>query len=375
IVELPFNSDAHSTAHPALNTDETKLYFASDREGSLGQSDIFVVDILKDGTFGTPKNLGTTVNTEARETFPFVTASGILYFASDGHPGLGGLDVFAVNLEDDNDQKVINLGKPVNGGQDDFSFIIDEQTKKGFFASNREGGMGSDDIYGFTETKSIEFLSKKLMEGLVIDEKTGAPLADATVKLYDSTGEVVGKTITDADGLFLFENSYANGKYRLEAAKDDFEAGSETSIVADDTDIKKIRIPLKKEMKKAPIGVDLIKYLNVKPIYFNLDNGDVRIDSSETLTRVIDYMKTFPDLKIKVQAHTDARGSASYNLKLSQKRAESTVSYLVENGIENSRILSEGFGETQLVNDCKTRESCTDEKHRENRRSEFMVIE
>jgi len=372
---LPFNGDAHSTAHPTLNADETKLYFASDREGSLGRSDIYVVDILRDGTFSTPQNLGSTINTEARETFPFVTDSGILYFASDGHPGLGGLDVFAVKLEGGVGQKVINLGKPVNGGEDDFSFIINDQTKKGFFASNREGGLGSDDIYGFTENESFAFLNKKVIEGLVIDDKNGAPLANAKVELHTSTGEVVGETISDDDGLFLFEDFYARGNYRVMAAKDNFEVGSETSLVVDDNEVKKIKIPLKKEVKKAAKGVDLIKYLNLRPIYFSLDKGDVRPDSSETLTRVIDYMKTFPKLKIKVQAHTDAKGSDGYNLRLSKKRAESTMAYLVDSGIVESRISSEGFGETRLINDCTTRESCTDEKHQENRRSEFIVVE
>lgn len=157
ITELPFNSDSYSNAHPCLNADETKLYFVSDREGTLGQSDIFVVDILTDGTFGSPKNLGDQINTEARETFPFITESNVLYFASDGHPGLGGLDIFATSLDDHEQPIIVNIGKPVNGEQDDFSFIIDETTKEGFFASNRDGGQGDDDIYGFTETEVLDF--------------------------------------------------------------------------------------------------------------------------------------------------------------------------------------------------------------------------
>lgn len=375
IMALPFNGDAHSTAHPTLNADETKLYFASDREGSLGQSDIFVVDILENGTFSAPKNLGNTINTEARETFPFVTDSGILYFASDGHPGLGGLDIFAVDLKDSVSQKTVNLGKPVNGGEDDFSFIINEENKKGFFASNRDGGMGSDDIYRFTETEPIAFLNKKLIEGVVIDQETGTPLAGAKIMLHNSMNELLGETVSDKMGTFLLEDNYPKGSYRLMATKDEFKAGEEANFEIGNRDIAKMRMPLKKEVRQAAVGTDLIKHLTLRPVYFNLDKGDVRPDSSETLNKIIDYMKAFPKIKIEIQSHTDAKAGNAYNLRLSKKRAESTAAYLIESGIDATRISSEGFGEDRLINDCMTRESCTDEKHQENRRSEFIVVE
>src|SRR5690606_25130213 len=150
--ELSFNSDTYSVANPALSPDEKTLYFASDMPGTLGESDIFKISINGDGTYGTPENLGNNINTEARETFPFVTSKNILYFSSDGHPGLGGLDVFATKIaHDDYSGTVLNVGEPVNSGMDDFTFIFNEDTRRGFYASNRDGGKGGDDIYSFLE--------------------------------------------------------------------------------------------------------------------------------------------------------------------------------------------------------------------------------
>ena len=152
------NSDDYSVAHPTIGANEKKLYFASDMPDTYGQSDIFVVDINEDGSFGIPKNLGNQINTESRETFPFVTSDNVLYFASDGHPGLGGLDIFASKIDDLTAPYIVNVGEPV---------IIDVETREGFFASSRDGGIGSDDIYSFTENKKIVLRCNPIIEGLV----------------------------------------------------------------------------------------------------------------------------------------------------------------------------------------------------------------
>jgi len=202
IEELPFNDDNYSVAHPALNSKEDKLYFASDMSGTLGESDIFYVDILPEGGFGTPQNLGAEINTEERETFPFITANDMLYFSSDGHPGLGGLDVFAVKLKAGKLSDFINLGTPLNTDEDDFSFILDEENKKGFFASNRPNGVGDDDIYMFTLTEPLNFTCSQFLAGIVKDKESGAILANADVQVLDVAGKVLGKTVSDEKGEF-----------------------------------------------------------------------------------------------------------------------------------------------------------------------------
>ncbi len=373
IVELPFNGDDYSTAHPTLNADESKLYFASDMVGSLGLSDIFVVDLYEDGSIGVPKNLGNTINTEGRETFPFVTAGNTLYFASDGHPGLGGLDIFATKIDDLDNLFIVNVGKPVNSEQDDFSFIINEETKKGFFASNRSGGMGSDDIYGFTENEEINLVCTTSVSGVVLDQDTGNPLGSAMVAIFNTNNELIAETTSEADGSFMLLGDCRDGNYTVVASKEDYNKGDKMFAVVSGNDTQGVEVVLGKTIKQAPVGTDLIAFLGLKPIYFDLDKADIRPDASRTMTEVIRYMKQFPELKVQVRSHTDAKASDSYNMRLSKRRAKNTVAYLLANGISEARISGEGFGETQLTNDCNTRESCEDERHQENRRSMFVV--
>ncbi|MDY8133974.1 hypothetical protein [Aquimarina sp. 2201CG5-10] len=151
VEELPFNSDEYSIAHPALSSDGKYLYFASDMPGSYGKSDLYMVEIYKDGSFGVPENMGDLINTPGRETFPYVSDKGNLFFASDGHPGMGGLDIFMLLPSKKGMTGVYNLGLPLNSPEDDFTFIINEKCKTGYFASNRKGGKGDDDIYGFRQ--------------------------------------------------------------------------------------------------------------------------------------------------------------------------------------------------------------------------------
>ena len=162
MVELPFNSDDYNVAHPALSPDEKFLYFASDMKGSLGESDIYRVEILGDNQYGTPENLGDIINTSGRESFPFVSKNNVLYYSSDGIPGLGGLDIFAVKFyENGTVSKPINIGRPGNSADDDFCFVMDSDTKVGFLSSNRPGGKGRDDIYSFYEEKTIGIRLRK----------------------------------------------------------------------------------------------------------------------------------------------------------------------------------------------------------------------
>lgn len=204
IEELPFNSNNYNVAHPALSPDEKTLYFASDMPGTYGESDIYKVSINDDGTYSTPENLGPGINTEGKETFPFVT-SDKLYFASNGHPGLGGLDVFVSKEENGLFSNVINVGEPVNGRWDDFALIINEETKKGFFSSNRRSGRGYDDIYSLTELIELKSECEQRLSGVVTDEKSGDVLANSRVILFDENHVLLRETTTDEAGLYSFD--------------------------------------------------------------------------------------------------------------------------------------------------------------------------
>ena len=375
ITELPFNGDEYSVAHPALSPDETKLYFASDMPGTRGMSDLYVVDIIADGSFSAPVNLGNKINTEARETFPFVSKNNVLYFASDGHPGLGGLDIFATQVTDNfNESYIVNIGKPVNSKQDDFSLIFDEDTQKGFFASNRDGGKGFDDIYSFVQTKELNLNCYNTLTGTAVNLKTGASIADAAVQIKDKDNTLVFETKTDKKGNFTLEDICWEDTYTLLGQKIEFEQGTTTFAIERNKELKPVIVKLNPIKRAAPIGTDLTKYLQLDPIYFDLDKSLIRIDGQITMQQVFAYLKEYPEVVIEVRSHTDARATTSYNQALSNRRAKETVKYLLDNGIAPERVSGKGFGESQLTNNCDTAKKCSEEEHQKNRRSEFIVI-
>ncbi|MEM1340156.1 MAG: OmpA family protein [Bacteroidota bacterium] len=375
ILELPFNSDDYSVAHPMLSPDEKQLYFVSDMPGSLGESDIFKVLIVGDGTYGPPVNLGDHINTEARETFPFITDQDVLYFSSDGHPGLGGLDVFATKIAfDEYDQPIVNVGRPINTPYDDFSFIIDEATQKGYFASNRiEGSVGDDDIYGFIENEPIQLECIQEVTGTVRDRISNEILVGATVKIIDEENKEVASTITDSKGEYLLSLDCSKGNF-VRALMEGY-IPSEEFLPASYGKPRIVDFYLERDVVTGGFGDDLAKLLQLSTIYFDLNKFDIRPDAEIEIQKVIVAMEKYPSLKIKVNAHTDSRGADAYNLWLSQKRAESTVEYMVSKGISRDRLLGEGFGEKLLLNECENGVSCSREKHQLNRRSEFIILE
>lgn len=375
IIELPFNSDDYSVAHPALSPDEKQLYFASDMPGTYGGSDLWKVQIVGDGTFGNPVNLGATINTEARETFPFITSKDVLYFSSDGHPGLGGLDVFATKIAfDEYDQPIVNLGREVNGKKDDFSFIINDETKEGYFASNRiEGGMGDDDIYSFRENTPIQLDCLQEVTGTVRDRISNEILAGATVKIIDEENNEVSSTITDSKGEYVLSLDCSKGNF-VRASMEGY-IPSEEFLPESYGKPRIVDFYLERDLVTGGFGDDLAKLLQLSTIYFDLNKFDIRQDAEIEIQKVIVAMEKYPSLKIKVNAHTDSRGNDAYNLWLSQKRAESTVKYMVSKGISKDRLDGEGFGEKLLLNECDDGVSCSREKHQLNRRSEFIILE
>lgn len=379
ITELPFNNDNYSVSHPALSPDEKTLYFASDMPGTFGASDIFKVSINADGSYGTPVNLGNKINTEARETFPFVSENNELYFASDGHPGLGGLDVFVTKINDDNSfGKINNVGAPVNSNKDDFAFFIDTTTKIGFVSSNRlEDNLGYDDIYKFTEILPLPKECEQILLGRVVDFDSQEPIANARVILFDMLENKIEEVTSDKDGNYDFGVVSCDTKLKIRASKEKYTTNEITVTIPKETGETKTEIALELTEKPLKPGDDLRKALGIDIIYFDLDKSNIRRDAAVELAKIADVMKQYPKMEIDVRSHTDCRQTAAYNLALSDRRAKSTIAWLVKNGIEKSRLTGRGYGESKLVNDCEceptNQSSCTEEEHQKNRRSEFII--
>ncbi|MFD2725627.1 OmpA family protein [Hyunsoonleella rubra] len=386
--ELPFGSTEYSVGHPALSNDESKLYFASDMPGGFGGSDIYYVDINDDGTFGPLQNAGEIINTKDNELFPFINSEDILFFSSDGHLGLGLLDIFATVYDENNLlSSVVNLGLPINSNKDDFSFFMNDDGLTGYMASNREGGMGDDDIYGFNRIPRLK------LEGTVMDSIGGTPIANALVKLSDADDIQIVYVETDEDGKYEI-NIDRNTDYIVKVNKEGYPENSVSvttkglpsdaqSVTVDfsinpipsaDDDSNEdgdgVSDPMDDEKTKA-----LLAKFNT-PIYFDFDSSRIRKVDANRLAEIIDLMKNdFPEMTIRIESHTDSRGPSEYNERLSARRAYSTLQYLISEGIDQSRIIEyKGFGERQLVNGCDGTIRCTEAEHQLNRRTNFIVI-
>jgi len=374
IVEVPFNSDQYNVAHPALSPDEKYLYFASDMPGSFGNSDIFRVEILGDNQYGTPENLGNIINTAGRESFPYISKDNVLYYSSDGIPGLGGLDIFAVKFNTDGStSKPVNIGMPGNSADDDFCFVFNSDSKIGFLTSNRPGGKGKDDIYSFHEDKPLLFSCQKNIKGIVKDAKTKAIIANAKVILSDKVMKEVSTDQSKTDGTFTFEKVNCNDShYYLRGEKEKYETAEVNVTVGKDEVVYEILLnPREVAIKK---GMDLAKVFEIKEIKFDYNKADIRPDAAVELTKIVEVMREYPKMKIDIRSHTDSRGADSYNLKLSDRRAKATLEWIVKQGIDRKRLKAKGYGETRLVNGCSNGVPCTEEEHQENRRSEFIVV-
>ncbi len=407
IIPMPFNNVEYSVGHPALSDDEKTLYFASDMPGTLGETDIFKVDVNQSG-FGNPTNMGDKVNSTSKDWFPFVD-EGVLYFTSDRSGGMGGSDIYAAKLEGFSPDPVL-LSEPINSAADDNSFIIDGKTRKGYFSSNREGGKGDDDIYSFIEEETVEFKCKQLVTGEVRDKNTTDLLPGAEVVLSDEEGNVLESMIVGEDGVFTF-NVICETVYKLEGKKinytpqskgftTDNEADKESKLlillgtgdidfISDGSGVDKTTQELFEDNKPegAPENPDDLpeeitiqgttgKYLvNIDPIYFDFNSSYLTKQAKGELQKVIDLMNQYPKMVIESASHTDARGPRGYNMWLSDRRAKSTVNYIIERGIDATRITGRGYGDTELaVKKCERGVPCTEAEHAANRRTEFVII-
>lgn len=456
------NNKEYSVGHPSLSKDGNVMYFASDMPGGKGGVDIYRIEKDGEGKWGEPQNL--SINTEGNEMFPFYQEDQeMLFFASNGHFGLGGLDLFVSPFMGDNFYKAVNLGAPINTSADDFALIVDEKMKKGYFSSNREGGKGDDDIYAFDLLKPITF--GKTIKGTAKD-KEGNILAGTLVKLFDESGDVVSEVTTAEDGSYSFtvdpeknfkltgdKEKYFSGKntadthteedeiiadvilekdpglalYALITDKktgdaldgvkmtiiDNMTGQSETYTTPETGDYlrpladKKLNdrgsynITIEKEgyftktvtyntafdkpgkynvhealdLGLDPEVKDLSEMVQINPINFDYNKYNIRADAAVELDKIVSIMNKYPEMIVELGAHTDCRGSDSYNERLSDKRAKASAKYIAERITKPERIYGKGYGENKLLEDCGGNcKACTDEQHAKNRRTEFKVI-
>ena len=361
--ELPINSDEFNTAHPALSEDRKHLFFSSDRPGGFGSSDLYKVEILGNNVFGTPENLGSTINSIARESFPFLLQD-VLYFTSDRAEGFGGLDIFEYDFTL---QTLTNLPQPINSPQDDFSLIINPITSKSYFTSNRKSGIGSDDIYIF----NWKIEEKTESEIVLYDSETGEPLAFCNVEMTQVNNNKVREEQTNEKGV-LDIKKIDKTTYIINVSKEGYLTDG-IQFTFSEKDNNQIKIYLKREQKELAVGDDLSNALQIDNIYYDLDKFFIRKDAEVELMKIVLLMESYPKMQIAINSHTDSRQTKEYNMQLSINRAKAAYNWLIKNGIKANRLSFKGFGENKLLNNCKENVDCTEAEHQKNRRSEFII--
>ncbi len=464
VAQFPFNNNEYNLVHPSLSADGSALYFASDMPGGKGGMDLYVSRRVN-GQWAQPVSLGDKINTEGDELFPFINGNGLLYFSSDGHNGMGGLDIYEAKLKDDKGLRIYNMGEPVNSKYDDFGYYLMTDNKTGFVSSNRKSGGEDDDVYHLLVLREV----KRGKEGtlLVKNKATGEVLPGAKIIINADTltagekGEYTTLFDEDAD-------------YALQAGKEDYfktEAQISTKTIAEDSFVKElllekdpklvlvatvkdartnvllegVSIKIREQngnrlvdstltglegnyskklsshrlgdqlhylitvekagylaktatydhtittpgevniservnlsLGKVEVGMDLAKMIEIKPIYFDLGKSVIRPDAATELDKVVAIMNEYPNMSIELGSHSDCRGAAPANLKLSTARAKASAAYIVKKGINKSRIVGKGYGESKLLNNCacegkKVVSNCAEEEHTKNRRTEFLI--
>ncbi len=382
VTELPFNSDDYNCAHPALSKDGKTLYFVSNMPGTYGASDLFKVTINEDNTYGKPQNLGNSINTMGRETFPYISKNNELFFSSDGHFGIGGLDVFVTKINSDKTfNKIQNVRDPINSSKDDFGFFINEGNNMGFFSSNRDGGVGSDDIYKFTIEPIFDkidivldsVITKSItVNGVVSDAVNNENLENVKVILLDiETNKILDQTLTNEKGVYTFsvdENKYFRINFTLKTH-------TQLQEKFDSFNLSESSNSIQKNVLMKPI-LNTKVLANLDRIYFNSNDSYIRSDAALELDKVVTLMlKTYPEMIIKIEAHTDPVGSHIYNDWLSQRRAASAYKYLISKGVPKERIASYiGFGKRKPINKCTSLKDCEPSELELNRRTEFLIV-
>ncbi len=400
IHELPFNSDEYSVGHPTISKDGKNLYFVSDMPGGVGGTDIWVSTF--DSTWSEPVNLGGDINSAGDEMFPFIREDKVLYFASNGYGGLGGLDIYRTWIVQNEPSGVINLGYPVNSINDDFALALDESANRGYFSSNREGGTGDDDIYSL-------IINGIIVDAYLFDKATGEPILGGTLFVLDKTTQRPVPRLKDANRVQY--DALPNRAYEITGSKEGYFDKTVHLPIGKLTGKKRITVRVELD-RITPVDILIIENISgkgqnfilrdsvkifegteeqlqaslasrnipvgevirISNIYFDLDKSFIRIDAISQLDRIVNLLKRYPAMTLAMDAHADSRASNNYNQALSLKRVESTTKYLIESGIAGNRLEQYHFGERNLVNDCGNDVLCTEAQHQFNRRTEFVIV-
>lgn len=362
---------------PAYSPDGSELYFASNRPGGYGGIDLYKATKLANGDFGNAVNLGPKINTPGNEMFPRPTKDGKIFFSSDGHPGFGKLDLYVAEKDDTGAQLIKNLGRNFNSKDDDFGIYFTEYPKFGFISSNREGGVGDDDIYFFEDKTPAPKIVNVLLQVFTKESKgteNPAVLPQTRVVLYGPDNKQIGGDFSNPQGRVRFTMS-PDQDYTIIASKGGFFSKSIPYSTKGKTPDPKTLI---QDVTNVTLDTTIIldqlileKAIVLDNIYYDLDRADIRTDASPELDKLVKILKDNPSIRIELSSHTDSRSSDSYNLNLSQKRAQSAVDYMVSQGIARDRLVPKGYGESQLI----IKDAKTEEEHQVNRRTEFKVIE
>ena len=361
LTDMPFNSNDYSTGHPALTKDGNTMYFVSDMPGGAGGTDIWMVK-KENGKWGTPVNLGSQVNTAFNEMFPAVYHDSILYFSSQGHLNMGGLDLFYASNTGSGWSEPVNLGYPLNSSQDDFGILMNDSMNGGMISSNRNNTM-EDNIYSF-KINDLRFT----LRGIAVMKNSDNPVEGVVVELLNKTSGKRETLTTGPDGIFNFKLDH-NSDFVIVGSKENFFTNTEMVSTIGKTVSEDMDVTLRLEMEQIVINKPIV----LENIYYDLDKSDIRPDAAAGLDKLVTIMNDNPGITIELSSHTDSRADDKYNMKLSQKRAESAVAYIVAHGIAQERITAKGYGESQLINRCKNKVQCTEEEHQQNRRTEFKV--
>ena len=358
---------SYSVSDPFYDPSQSRLYFSSDMPGGRGKADLYYTE-WDNGVWLRPVNLGSVINTNGDERTPFVDHNGVLYFSSSGHAGLGGLDVFKASFVNGDYAEPENLGSPINSNRDDFGLsLVLGNDNKAVFSSDRSGGRGLDDLY------FANLIVKKdlVIKGHVIDKESGMNLPDAVVSLYNEQDHLENTYVSEEDGSFRFKVKF-DQTVHLEGKKTGYLSGSTGDVmIPEAAEIQDSALVRNIYLEQIQVG----KTYTLENIYYDFDKWDIREDAKPELNKLIKILKDNPTIKIELYSHTDSRGTNAYNLKLSDNRAKAAIAYLIESGIDSSRLTAIGFGEEKLLNSCSDNVTCTDEQHQENRRTEFKIIE